>query len=59
MSSHSRQQEKAVNMNNEMRELSFEEVAVVEGAGTWDCNPNAWDKWIYTYFFANLDAEIH
>jgi hypothetical protein len=43
-----------MNMNNELRELTNEEVDAVEG-GAISCREadwNAWDKWIYNNFFA-------
>jgi len=38
--------------NNEARELTYEEVDVVEGGGKFVCEMNAWDKWIFEYFIA-------
>ena len=48
-----------MNTKNEVRELIAEEVDVVEGGGGINCELNAWDKWIYTYFFQPNEIEIH
>jgi hypothetical protein len=55
----SQPEEKSMNTTNEVRELAYEEVDAVAGGGQFICEMNAWDRWIYTYFFAPNEIEIH